>query len=180
MSGRLAENRSTPDLVHLTNTLISGAAHQIKQALNVPLVCGLHGEDIFVDGLPEPYNEVAMQLIRQNAADIDHFIAISEYYSRFFGQRMSLDPARISLVRPGIALEDYRTRQEPPSAGQPLTIGYFARISPEKGLHLLAEAFIRLAHSGEFPGLRLKAGGYLSRAHAGYVAGIQKTIHRPA
>ena len=168
-----------PDLVHLTNTLISGAARTLKQTLNVPLVCGLHGEDIFVDGLPDPYRDQAMQLICQNAAEIDHFIAISEYYTNCFGERMCLDPARITLVRPGIALEDYSSYKPPAaSPNRPLTIGYFARISPEKGLHLLAEAFIRLAQSGEFPGLRLEAGGYLSRAHAGYVASIQKTIQQ--
>ena len=30
---------------------------------------------------------------------------------------------------------------EPARDGAPLTVGYFARICPEKGLHLLAEAF---------------------------------------
>ncbi len=30
-----------PDLVHITNTLISGIAQTIKQHLNVPIICGL-------------------------------------------------------------------------------------------------------------------------------------------
>ena len=60
----------------------------------------------------------------------------------------------------------------------PLTIGYLARISPEKGLHLLAEAFIHLCQSGQFPQLRLKASGYLSRVHAGYVNGIQERLEK--
>ncbi len=163
-----------PDLVHLTNTLISGPARAIKQTLNVPVVCGLHGEDIFIDGLPEPYRQQALDLIRENAAHIDHFIAISQYYADYFGNLVGLDPAKITLVRPGISLADYREELTAVSFDKPPTIGYLARISPEKGLHILVEAFIRLCESGEFPGLRLKVAGYLSRAHNGYL----KTINR--
>lgn len=165
-----------PDLVHVTNTLISGIAPTIKQRLNVPIVCGLHGEDIFIDGLPEPYREQALDLIRENCKYIDHFIAISQYYADYFGPLVGIDPNRITLVRPGIALSEYGLNLRQNGSGMPLTIGYLARISPEKGLHLLAEAFIHLCQSGQFPQLRLKASGYLSRVHAGYVKGIQTRL----
>ncbi len=163
-----------PDLVHVTNTLISGPVRAIKQALNVPIVCGLHGEDIFLDGLPEPYRQQALALIRENAAHIDHFIAISQYYADYFGGLLGLDPAKITLVRPGIYLQDYPRTFLPPN--RPPTIGYLARISPEKGLHILVEAFVRLCQSGEFPGLRLRVAGYLSRAHTGYIQGIYRRV----
>ena len=156
-----------PDLVHVTNTLISGVVPTIKRRLNVPIVCGLHGEDIFIDGLPEPYRTQALFLIRENCKDIDHFIAISQYYADYFGPLVGIDPDKITLVRPGIALKDYGIGMPKNGADMPLTIGYLARISPEKGLHLLAEAFIHLCQSGQFPRLRLKASGYLSRVHAG-------------
>jgi len=166
-----------PDLVHVTNTLISGPVPALKAALNVPIVCGLHGEDIFIDGLPAAYRSQALDLIRKNAAHIDHFIAISQYYADYFGELIGLDPAKITLVRPGIALQDYQTDSTRPP-GDPLTIGYLARISPEKGLHLLVEAFIQLCKSGQFPGLRLKAAGYLSRAHNSYVDGIHRRVRQ--
>lgn len=165
-----------PDLVHITNTLISGPVRAIKQALNVPIICGLHGEDIFIDGLPEPYRSQALELIRENAAYIDHFIAISQYYADYFGSIVGIDPAKTSLVRPGIALQDYRTIPDAPMTAGPLTIGYLARISPEKGLHILADAFVNLCKSGDFPDLRLKVAGYLSRAHKPYVQGIQRRL----
>lgn len=164
-----------PDLVHVTNTLISGVVPALKKGLDVPVVCGLHGEDIFVDGLPQAYRDQAIDLIRQNAAYIDHFIAISQYYADYFGNLIGIDPAKITLVRPGIALQDYQNYQGK-AVGEPLTIGYLARISPEKGLHLLVEAFIHLCQSGQFPGLRLKVAGYLSRAHAGYVKRIRGRV----
>jgi glycosyltransferase involved in cell wall biosynthesis len=166
-----------PDMVHITNTLVSGPARAIKQALNGPLFCGLHGEDVFIDGIPEPHRSQALALIRENAAYIDHFIAISHYYADFFGDLVGIDPAKISVVRPGLALEDYRDAPGPHSVPErPLTIGYLARISPEKGLHILVEAFIELCRQGQFPGLRLKVAGYLSRAHAGYVNDIQRRL----
>ncbi|MCP4422494.1 MAG: glycosyltransferase family 4 protein [Chloroflexi bacterium] len=167
-----------PDLVHITNTLISGPARAIKQSLNVPIVCGLHGEDIFIEGLPEPYRSQALDLIRENAAYIDHFIAISQYYADYFGNLVGIDPAKISLVRPGIALQDFRYIPDTQPSTGPLTIGYLARISPEKGLHILVDAFINLCKSGKFPGLRLKVAGYLSRAHMPYVKQIQQQINR--
>ena len=162
-----------PDIVHVTNTLISGPVREIKRALNVPIVCGLHGEDIFLDGLPGDYRTQAIDLIRENAANIDHFIAISQYYADYFGSLIGINPARINVVRPGISLGDYSNVQPRPDQ-HPLTIGYLARISPEKGLHILVEAFIVLAQSGKFPGLRLKVAGYLSNAHLKYVDGIRR------
>lgn len=169
-----------PDMVHITNTLISGIAPTLKKRLNVPLVCGLHGEDIFIDGLPPAYRQEALALIEANAAHIDHFIAISQYYADYYGRLANIDPAKITLVRPGIALADYHRFQadmpQPETVDRSLTIGYLARISPEKGLHLLAEAFILLAESGEFPNLRLEAAGYLSKAHHGYVRQIEQRL----
>jgi len=167
------KNDLQPELVHVTNTLISGPVPAIKKALNVPVVCGLHGEDIFIDGLPKSYRKQAIDLIRKNAAHIDHFIAISQYYADYFGNLIGIDPAKITLVRPGIALQDYQALNGK-LPGTPLTIGYLARISPEKGLHLLVEAFIRLYQSGQFPGLRLRAAGYLSKAHITYVDDIRR------
>ncbi|MBE2225123.1 MAG: glycosyltransferase family 4 protein, partial [Anaerolineae bacterium] len=165
-----------PDLVHVTNTLISGVVPAIKRQLNVPVVCGLHGEDIFIDGLPDPYREQALDLIRENCREIDQFIAISQYYADYFAPLVGIEPEKITLVRPGIALQDYGLNLHPNSEEMPLTIGYLARISPEKGLHLLAEAFIHLCQSGQFPTLRLKASGYLSRVHAGYVEEIKARL----
>jgi glycosyltransferase involved in cell wall biosynthesis len=89
---------------------------------------------------------------------------------------VGLDRSKIDVVRPGIALHDYRNMATKGSSSRPLTIGFFARFVPEKGLHLLVDAFIRLYRSGEFPDLQLVAGGYLSRAYQTYIDGIRKTI----
>lgn len=165
-----------PDVVHVTNALLIGVVREFKRSLGVPITCGLHGEDIFLEGLPQPYRNEALEIIRERAADVDRFLAISAYYGDMFSKWVGLDPSKIDVVYPGIALNDYRDLTPDSSNHRPLTIGFLARFVPEKGLHLLVDAFIRLQRSGEFPNLRLVAGGYVSRAYKTYVDGIRKTI----
>ena len=51
-----------------------------------------------------------------------------------------------------------------------MTIGYFARVCPEKGFHLLVEAFRRL-HARQ-PRTRLVVGGYLGPRDEDYFKGV--------
>jgi glycosyltransferase involved in cell wall biosynthesis len=93
-----------------------------------------------------------------------------------FSKWVGLDRSKIDVVYPGIALDDYRDMTPDSSDSRPLTIGFLARFVPEKGLHLLVDAFISLTRSGEFPNLQLLAGGYVSRAYKTYLDGIRKKI----
>jgi len=165
-----------PDLIHITNTLLIGVAREFKRSLRIPITCGLHGEDIFLEGMPQPYQSEALNLIRERARDVDRFLAISTYYADMFSKWVGLDRSKVEVVWPGIALDDYRKLTAETTTSRPLTIGFLARFVPEKGLHLLVDAFISLVRSGEFPNLRLLAGGYLSRAYDTYINGIRKTI----
>jgi glycosyltransferase involved in cell wall biosynthesis len=165
-----------PDVIHVTNALLIGVVREFKRSLQVPITCGLHGEDIFLEGMPQPYQQEALNIIRERAQDVDRFLAISTYYSEMFSRWVGLDRSKIDVVWPGVALDDYRDMPGGPSAARPLTIGFLARFVPEKGLHLLVDAFIRLYRSGEFPNLQLIAGGYVSRAYKTYIDGIRKTI----
>ena len=165
-----------PDVIHVTNALLIGVVRELKRSLQVPITCGLHGEDIFLEGMPQPYQEEALQIIRERAADVDRFLAISTYYREMFSTWVGLDRCKIDVVWPGIALNDYRDLPNEPAASRPLTIGFLARFVPEKGLHLLVDAFIRLDRSGEFPNLQLVAGGYVSRAYKTYIDGIRTKI----
>jgi glycosyltransferase involved in cell wall biosynthesis len=92
-----------------------------------------------------------------------------------FSNWVGLDRSKIDVVWPGIALKDYADLR-PSTDAHPPTIGFLARFVPEKGLHLLVDAFVHLHRSGEFPGLRLVAGGYVSRAYKTYIDSIRNTI----
>ena len=153
-----------PDLIHITNTLLIGVAREFKRSLQVPITCGLHGEDIFLEGMPQPYQDEALGLICERAHDVDRFLSISTYYAEACTRsglawtvRKSMSSGRGShwtIIASLLLIQ---------STPRPLTIGFLARFVPEKGLHLLLDAFISLVRSGEFPDLRLLAGGYLSQ-----------------
>ena len=59
--------RIEPDLIHLPNLMFVGLAGRLKNALGVPVVCTLAGEDVFLDQLSPPFNAQACDLIRQGA-----------------------------------------------------------------------------------------------------------------
>jgi glycosyltransferase involved in cell wall biosynthesis len=106
---------------------------------------------------------------------VDRFLAISSYYGTMFSKWVGIDPNKIDVVYPGVALNDYRDLT-PDTSSRPLTVGFLARFVPEKGLHLLVDAFATLIRSGEFQNLQLVAGGYMSSAYKTYINGIRKKI----
>ena len=64
-------------------------ARPLSTALGRPIVCTLQGEDLFLDGLPEPYRTESLELIRSYIEDVDCFIAVSEYCTAFMSASMS-------------------------------------------------------------------------------------------
>ena len=132
-----------PDVVNLTNSLLSAIAPAVKQAIDVPVVCNLQGEDAFVDRIGDPWRDEAVRLIREHARSVDAFVAPGESYADKMAEWLSLDRSRITVIRPGIALAPFEGTAEQPT--DVFRIGYLSRIIPEKGIDLLCEAFRRLA-----------------------------------
>ena len=166
----LAENR--PDVVSLSNVLLIGLARRIRQALGVPVVCTLQGEDSFVDALPEP--DRCWQALRERAADVSLFIAVSRYYGEVMLRRMGLAPERVAVVYNGINLDGYA----PADSGTPTppVIGYLARMHPCKGLDVLVEAFIQLNARGRIPGVRLRIAGGQTAEDGRFVSRLQEQL----
>jgi glycosyltransferase involved in cell wall biosynthesis len=150
-----------PDLVNVPYTLLIALARPLKQALGgVPVVMTLQGEDLFLEGLPEPYRREAIDLIQARVADVDLFVAVSQYYADFMRDYLRIPAAKMRVAPLGIAIPP--GLEAAPLARQPFTIGYFARVAPEKGLHVLAEAYRILRHERGLPPSRLRAAGYMA------------------
>ena len=165
-----------PDVVHLSNVMLCGMAREMKRVLNVPIVCALSGEDIFLEQLTEPYYAQARQLLRERAADIDVFTALNGYFADFMADYLSVPRSRIEVIPHGLNLEGHSQRQRPPDAKE-FTIGYFARIAVEKGLHILVEAFGLLNQERDsLPPLKLKVAGYMSSGDRPYVEMIERRV----
>jgi len=166
-----------PQIVILSNVLISGMVHRIRERLNVPVIGTLQGDDIFLEMLPERYREQAIDLIGRHANEMQGFIATSRYYADFMSEYLRIPRDRFDVVYPGINLKGHGLIEKPASA-EPATIGYFARIAPEKGLHHLVDAFIKLRAMPETPAYRLRASGWLGQHNMPYFMEQWKKLER--
>ena len=156
-----------PDVVDLPYSLLIGLAKPLRDALARPICCTLQGEDLFLNGLTEPYKSESLALIRQNIAHVDAFIAVSDYYAQFMAEYLSIPRERIHTVPLGINMEGHGWIERPETG--PFRIGYFARVAPEKGLHILCEAFNILSRDEPDADLRLQAAGFLPAEHKKYL-----------
>lgn len=149
-----------PEVVLLTNVLLSGMVPAIKEALGVPVLGLLQGDDVFLDALPERDRNYCIALIGRNAAAFDAYIASSRDYADYMADYLHLPREQIHVVYPGLHLKGHggprEFRDQPP-----YTIGYFARISPEKGFHLLTAAYRHLRTLPDVPPTRLRVSGWL-------------------
>jgi glycosyltransferase involved in cell wall biosynthesis len=166
------EHESAPDIINLPYTLLISLAAPLRRALKRPICCTLQGEDLFLEGLTEPYRTQSIDLIRANVQHVDTFIAVSEYYAGFMPGYLGIPEAKMRVVPLGINTEGYEART--PGRRSPFTIGYFARVAPEKGLHVLAEAFKRLCEHEDFKDARLEVAGYLGAENREYLSDIEK------
>ena len=167
--------QDTPDVVALQNSMLIGLAAPIKRALQRPVVCTLQGEELFLDGLPEPHRRQALQLIRASVTHIDAFIAVSQYGADFMADYLSLPRDKIHVVPLGINPDDFGPRNGQPES-ETFTVGSFGRIAPEKGLHLLAEAYTLFRSRSDVTHTRLEAAGWMGPQGKAYLADIERQL----
>jgi glycosyltransferase involved in cell wall biosynthesis len=167
------ETEPRPDVINLPFALLIALAEPLRRSLERPVCLTLQGDDVFLDGLEEPWRGEAMRLIREQIPRVDRFLATSHYYAEYMSEYFGIPRGRIEVVRIGIHAGDFhRGARERPY----VTLGYFARIAPEKGLHLLAEAYRRLRTEYGLDGVRLEAAGYLPPEHRHYLESIERQM----
>ncbi|MDZ4798512.1 MAG: glycosyltransferase family 4 protein [Bryobacteraceae bacterium] len=142
------------DIIALPYTLLISLAEPLKKALGVPVVCTLQGEDLFLEGLVEPYKSECLALIRSHLKHVDRFIAVSLYYAGFMSDYLGIPRDRIESVPLGIDFAGHEATAKP--ASDKLRVGFFARCAQEKGLHVLCEAVAKMKEPVE-----LHVAGYL-------------------
>jgi len=165
------KDQPAPDIINLPNSLMIALAGPLKEALQRPVCCTLQGEDLFLEGLSEPYKSKSLDLIRENVRYIDGFLPVSGFCAQLMSGYLGVAADEMHVVPLGINLDSFAPR--PPGRNANFTVGYFARIAPEKGLHHLAEAYRRLRRRPDFREARLEAAGYLAPEHRRYLQGIE-------
>ena len=166
-----------PDVVHLSNSMLIGLAAPLGRRLQVPVVCSLSGEDIFLEKLSEPHRTRARRLIGQGAAEVAAFVAMNHYFAGYMADYMQIGRERIQVVPHGLNLVGHGQRPKPLKR-ESFTIGYLARICPDKGLHLLVDAFLQLAADQALPPIRLHVAGYLGAGDRSYLEQLTKKIDK--
>jgi glycosyltransferase involved in cell wall biosynthesis len=174
-----------PDLIHLTNSMLLGMAARLKARAGVPVVCALQGEDIFLDDLEEPWGGRVLAALRRRARDADLLIATCRYYADHMAAYLEVQRERVKVARIGITLEGHDRPAAEDAAGAgaavrgalgPFTVGYLARICPEKGLHALVDAFRVLVERMPGADLRLRAAGYLGGRDRAYFERVKRQV----
>jgi glycosyltransferase involved in cell wall biosynthesis len=160
-----------PNFVVLTNLLIGGCLPEIKRTLKVPLLVTLQGDDLFLESLPEPFQARALAEVRRLAAVADGFLVHSRYYADFMADYLKIKPQKLHLVPLGIDTRDFREVAETGIRTVP-TVGYLARLTPEKGLHLLIEAFLKLRTLPGTEQARLLIAGWLGKSQHVYAESL--------
>jgi glycosyltransferase involved in cell wall biosynthesis len=143
-----------PDIVNLSNALLLSLAGPLRQALNVPIVSTLQGEESFIEALPEPFQDQAMAFLRRHAASIDRWICCAAERVPVLANWLHVPVERFAVIPTGIDPTPFAppgppaasAAPTPPNAqgGGPAALGYLSSIRPEKGLDVLLEALREL------------------------------------
>ena len=147
-----------PDVVHLSNALLSGLAAKLKKELGCKVICTLQDEDEWVDDMHEPYCTETWKIISENAEHIDSFIAVSQYYANLMHSKLTIPSEKIKVVYNSLGDDLIRKNQHSTDFH---TIGYMSKINSHFGADILFEAFAELKKESQFSKLKLKyTGGY--------------------
>ena len=151
-------NEVGPDVVHLSNALLLGLAHRLKNDLGVGVVCSLQDENEWVDLMGEDYRKRVWDLMAEKAVYVDAFVTASRYYSEISQRQLKLPWERIKVIPGGLDLSGYEKSALP---FDPPVIGYLCRMSEYFGLGVLFDAFLELKKDNRFRDIRLHlTGGY--------------------
>jgi len=164
-----------PDIIHISNALLLGLAHRIREKMNVPIVCSLQDEDVWVDVMKPSYRDKVWTLMQEKSADVDAFIAVSQYYAGMMKERMKLPKDKVFSIYLGVDPDEYEFVS---AEKKPRSIGYISRMCHENGLDIVADAFVLLKKQAGFEDVKLVITGGSTPSDSKYIAGIRKLIRK--
>ena len=164
-------NHDRPDIIHLSSSMLIGIAKAIKSQINIPIVCSLQDEEIWLNSLESQYAQEAWASIQHNAIYVDHFIASSKFYKSAALNKIP-EIGEIDVVYPGVNSKKYESLNDPKDP----VIGFFYRMNYENGLDILAQSFVKLKSENAIPNLKLKISGGYTRENKPFVNRIRNIL----
>jgi glycosyltransferase involved in cell wall biosynthesis len=166
--------QAPPDILCLSTALQAGMIRELKRRLGgVKVICCFQGEDTFLDGLPEPYRGACWTELALRVREADALIAPSTFYANLMEQRLGAADLSIAVMPNGIDLDGYVP--QPARAGPPV-IGFLARMTREKGLEIMVEAFVRLRKVLGHPDARLHLAGAATAENEPLIASLKQRL----
>jgi glycosyltransferase involved in cell wall biosynthesis len=141
-----------PDVIHLSNALLLGLAHELGERMNVPVICSLQDEDVWVDVMKPSAAETVWKLMSKKAEHVAKFISVSDYYAGVMKEKMSLPEDSVSSVHIGVDPADYTFKAV---SEKKRNIGYISRMCHSNGMDILVDAFILLKQKPGFEDVNL-------------------------
>jgi len=172
----------------LTNMLIAGCVPELKRRLDVPVLVTLQGDDIFYNFLPDPYRQQALAAMQSLVPHIDGFLVHTHTYAEKMARDLGIPDDRFLITPLGIDVSSICTSPPPPPpppttepadahpADRPVTLGFLARLAPEKGLEVLVEAFILAAQQAWGQSLQLAVAGWQGPQHLAFRESLEQRI----
>jgi len=159
----------------------------LEKQLDIPVLITLQGDDVFLNSLPANFKNKCIDQVKRIAEHVDGFVVHSQYFGDYMCDYFDLDPAKLHVTPLGLDVTDFKKflgQTEVNSAKSetrdgPLnhkTIGYLARIAPEKGTHNLVEAFVELKQKQGTENIKLQLAGWLGKECEGYAAEQWKAL----
>ena len=135
-TGLARDLRTNPvDIVHLPQVL-QYAPLLRNAAPNAKIVLHMHQDELaLLDEHP----------LRARLESLDGIVTVSEWVTRRAVQRFPTLAARVHTIGNGVDIERFHPDAVPPATTGPVRLLFVGRISPDKGVHVLMEAFDRLA-----------------------------------
>ena len=173
-----------PDVVIFSNLLIGGCIRAMRREMpDTKIVVLLQGDDSFLDHLPQSYRDASITLLSALGQEADAFIVNSQFYGEKMSRLLSLPSSKVRVVPLSIDTTPFQSPfvpERPASSAstgpRSVTIGYLARVAPEKGLHHLVDAFLDLANRPGCEHIRLRVAGWLGEQNLAYHQSIVQRI----
>ncbi len=157
-----------PEAVVLTNLLIGGCIPELRRRTKASIFVTLQGDDIFLDHLNEADRVVSIAAMQRLVSQVDGFIVHSRDYGRRMGELLRIPDDKLHVLPLGIDTREFKSLVAKTVEPDPIVVGYFARLAPEKGLDLLVDGFIELTKRFGKDRLRLRIAGWLGSQHQAY------------
>jgi glycosyltransferase involved in cell wall biosynthesis len=164
-----------PDIIHLSNALLLGLAHRIKEKMDVPVVCSLQDEDVWVDVMKPEHRHRVWKLMQEKSADVDAFIAVSQYFRLFMMEKLAIPAEKIFPVYLGVDPLEYEYIN---ATQKKRNLGFISRMCYDNGLDIAVDAFIILRQTAGFEDVNfIITGGHTAVDHK-YIARLKRQLRK--